>query len=91
MATPTDPTKSGHTPSVPPGGAGQPPPTNNVDPTGAWSKFLSSGGSGQVATPKEVEMFMQGMLKMFNVIIQQQNEAYKRANEKLKRAAQGDE
>ena len=89
MATPTDPMKSGQTPSVPPGGAGQPPPVSNLDPTGAWSRFLSSGG--QVATPKEVEMFMQGMLKMFNVIIQQQNEAYKRSNEKLKRAIEGEE
>jgi hypothetical protein len=36
-------------------------------------------------------MFMQGVLKMFNVIIQQQNAAAQRSAEKLKKAAEGEE
>jgi hypothetical protein len=60
-----------------------------MDPTGAWAKFLST--PGHAATADDVKMFMKGMLKMFNVLIQQQNAAAQRANDKLKRAIEGDE
>ena len=88
MTIPTDPSHSNPRvhPPIQPGGQQ---PTPNVDPTGAWSKFLST--SGNVATPQEVQMFMQGILKMFNVIIQQQNASYHRSNEQLKKAIEGQE
>jgi hypothetical protein len=90
MAVPTDPTPGPGAPLQPSGPQQQQPqPTSYLDPTGAWQKFLSAGGA--TATPQEVQMFMQGMLKMFNVLIQQQNEAYHRSNEQLKKAEEGDE
>ena len=88
MTTPTNPPPgSGGTPPIQPTGPQQ--PASNLDPSGAWSKFLST--PSQVATPEEVKMFMQGMLKMFNLIIQQQNAAYQRANEKLRKVAEGED
>ncbi len=59
--------------------------TSNADPTGAWAAFLST--PGHPASAEQVKAFMEGMLKMFNVIIQQQNQAVKKANERLKRAS----
>lgn len=86
MTSPTGPSKG--TPEIPPM---QPttPTKSALDPTGTWSKFL--GGAGMPASPEEVKMFIQGIMKMFNVIIQQQNAAYQRANQHLKRVIEGDE
>lgn len=64
-------------------------PTSNVDPTGAWAAFLST--PGHPASAEQVKVFMQGMLKMFNVLIQQQDAAVKKANERLKRSIEGKE
>lgn len=91
MSTPIDPSQSGSTPppSQPTGPTGPGPQPSYIDPTGAWSKFLST--PSQVATPEEVKMFMQGMMKMFNVIIQQQDAAAKRASDKLKKAEEGED
>ncbi len=93
MSTPIDPSQSGSTPppSKPAGPIGpeQAPQTSYIDPTGAWSKFLST--PSQIATPQEVKMFLQGMMKMFNVIIQQQDAAAKRASDKLKKAEEGED
>lgn len=83
MTTPIDPSQN-----LPPIQS-NPPEKSSLDPTGAWSKFLST--PGHIATPEEVKMFMQGMLKMFNILIQQQNAAYKRSNEQLKKAAEGED
>jgi hypothetical protein len=63
-------------------------PVGNIDPTGVWTKFLSTPGNA--ASPEDVKLFLQGMLKTFNALIQQQNEAAKRANEQLKKTIQGD-
>ncbi len=63
--------------------------SKDVDPTGVWTKFLSSGAGP--ATPEEVKLFIEGMMKMFNVLIQQQNAAAKRASEKLKKAIEGED
>jgi hypothetical protein len=87
MTIPPDPLQSS-SPPVQPGNSPQG-TSGGIDPSGAWSKFLST--PGHVATPEEVKMFMQGMLKMFNLLIQQQSAAYKRANEQLKKAVKGDE
>lgn len=93
MSIPSDPShyppKIPQTPPAPQSQPTQNLPTSYVDPTGAWAKFL--GGTGTPATAEEVQKFMQGMLKMFNVLIQQQNEAAKRANEKLKKAIEGED
>ena len=67
----------------------QMPPMANPDPSGTWAKFL--GGSGGPASPEEVRMFVQGLLKMFNVMIQQEQKRAKEASEKLKRAAEGED
>lgn len=89
MPMPTDPSQSAKVPIQPEGPQPQPPTTSYLDPTGTWQKFLSAGGI--VATPQEVQMFVRGILKMFNVVIQQQNEAYQRANEQLRKAEKGEE
>ena|ERR1700721_1890580 len=98
MTTPIDspqgkPQPQGKPHSTPPpqavGPENQQPPKTYEDPAGIWSKFLSVHGN--IATPEEVHMFIQGMLRMFNVIIQQQNEAAKRSAEVLKKAAEGEE
>jgi hypothetical protein len=60
----------------------------NPDPTGVWTKFLSQGGTPP--TPEEVKAFIDGMLKMFNILIQQQQKAAARANAELKKAARGE-
>lgn len=89
---PTDPSQiPPNIPAQPPTGPQEQssPPTSYVDPTGAWSKFL--GTPGNPASADDVKMFMQGILKMFNVLIQQQNEAAKRAADKLKKAIEGDD
>jgi hypothetical protein len=86
MSTPIDPSQSGGMPPTGPIGPGTPQPSS-IDPTGAWSKFLST--PSQVASPEEVKMFIQGMMKMFNVMIQQQDAAAKRAAQKLKKAEEG--
>jgi hypothetical protein len=87
MTTPTDPMQSG--PSFPIQSSGGPQEgSSSGDPTGVWSKFLSGGGN--VATPQEVKMFIQGILKMFNVLIQQQNAAAERAAQQLKKAEEGE-
>ncbi len=89
MTIPTDPSKSSGGSNVPPSQPVGPQPAGNIDPTGAWSKFLSTPGN--VATPEEVKLFMQGLLKMFNVIIQQQTAAAHRAAEQMKKAEEGED
>jgi hypothetical protein len=94
MSIPSDPSnlppKIHPTPGTP---ANQPqnpmPTTSNVDPTGAWSAFLST--PGHQASADDVKMFLQGLLKTFNIVIQQQNQAAQRANQKLKKAAEGND
>ncbi len=93
MTIPSNPLQPSPSPSIPPSGpqGTQPPtsePTSYVDPSGAWAKFLSTS-SGQ-ATAQDVQMFMNGLLKMFSIVIQQQQEAAKRAADKMKQAAEGD-
>jgi len=44
---------------------------------------------GASATPEQVNQFLQGFLKFFNVMIQQSNEAHKRALEQMKRSIGG--
>jgi hypothetical protein len=88
MPTVPDPTK-GIPPPIPP----EPSkpvtalPTSYVDPTGAWAGFLST--PGHPASAQEVQLFMNGLLKFFNVLIQQQQDAAKRSLEKLKESEEG--
>lgn len=91
MTTPIDPSQSSVPPIQPQQPEQQPPtlPTSYVDPTGAWAKFLST--PGHAASADDVKMFMQGLLKFFSVIIQQQQDAYKRSMEQLKKVEEGDE
>jgi hypothetical protein len=64
-------------------------PTSYVDPTGTWAAFLSK--SGTPATAKDVQMFMNGLLKFFSIIIKQQQDAYKRSMQHLKDVEEGRE
>ena len=61
-------------------------PTSYMDPTGAWATFLSSAGTP--ATAEQVKQFINGMLKMFNLLIEENEEA-KKASQRLKRAIEG--
>ncbi len=90
MTTPVDPSQ----PQTPPPIQPQPPeqqalPTSYVDPTGAWAQFLST--PGHKATAEDVQMFMRGLLKFFNVVIQQQQDSFKRSIDKLKQAEEGND
>ncbi len=76
-------------PSQPPSGPSAPPTDTQIDPTGVWQKFLSA--SGTQATPQDVQAFMQGLLKMFSIVIQQQQAAAQRANQNLKDIIEGNE
>ena len=92
MTTPTSPTDPSQ--GIPPTAPSQPSqpanlPTSYVDPTGAWAAFLSTPGSK--ATADDVKMFMNGLLKFFNVIIQQQQDAFKRSMDHLKKVEEGQE
>lgn len=58
-----------------------------LDPTGVWARFL--GGSGQPASPADVEKFIQGVLMALNFVIKQETEAAQKASEKLKKALEG--
>jgi hypothetical protein len=58
-----------------------------MDPTGVWAKFLSV--PGHPATPKDIQMFIQGLLKSFSLLIQQSNEAAQRASDQAKQALNG--
>jgi hypothetical protein len=91
MSIPSDP--SHYPPHIPPA---HPTPqkapaagekvTSYLDPTGTWAKFL-----GPTATAQDVKMFMQGLLKDFNTIIQREKAAAKRASEQMKRSIEGNE
>ena len=96
MSIPSDPSKSpsvnpypltpaNQQPTPPSGGA----PGVNLDPTGVWTKFLSSGS--MPATQEEVNAFIKGLLKTFNLLIQQQQKAAARAHEKMKKVIEGEE
>lgn len=90
MTNPTDPTRG--TPPPTPSQPIQPTtslPTSYVDPSGVWAKFLST--PGQAASAKDVQMFMNGLLKFFNVLIQQQQASFKRSIDQLKKTEEGNE
>lgn len=90
MTTPIDPTHGIPPPS--PSQPGEPKtslPTSYVDPTGAWASFLST--PGKPATAHDVQLFMNGLLKFFNVIIQQQQAAFKRSMDRMKKVEKGEE
>lgn len=91
MTTPASPADPSNPSPIQPSQPSQPSqyPTSYVDPTGAWAKFL--GTPDNPATAQEVQMFMNGLLKFFNIIIQQQQAAFKRSMDELKKAQTGDE
>jgi hypothetical protein len=94
MSIPSDPSSSKLPPMSPHSQAPQNKPVAmqkqgpNPDPTGVWTKFL--GQSGVAPTPEEVKAFIDGMLKMFNLLIQKQQKAAARANAEMKKAARGE-
>jgi hypothetical protein len=57
------------------------PKYNPLDPAGIWLKFL-----GPQATVNDVKMFLQGLEKMLQVLVQQNDAAFKRAMDAQKRA-----
>lgn len=64
----------------------QVPVATNWDPTGAWAAFL--GGS---ATPQEVQLFLNGLLKTISNEMQQEQKQADQAAKKLKNAIEGDD
>lgn len=94
MTTPVNPSQNpsdippetpSNTPPTSPSGM----PTSWEDPTGAWASFLSTPGNP--ASAEEVQMFINGLLKFFNVMIQQQTSVMQQANQQLKEVAEGEE
>ncbi len=59
-------------------------PSADADPTGVWQKFLSVGSNQ--ATPEQVKLFLNSLLKMFGVLIDQDARAFKRSMQRLKEA-----
>lgn len=85
MKTPTGPAAA-----YPPSSSSSTPQqtTSWEDPTGVWTKFLSTGGSQ--ATPEQVQSFLSTLLKFFSkVILQQSEEAAKRSAKQMKDAIEG--
>jgi len=60
--------------------------TSWMDPTGAWQKFL-----GPTATPQDVQMFLQSLLKTFATQIQQDDAQMKKEAERQKRIIEGED
>ncbi|GEM_PF-5351197 len=96
MSIPSDPSKPSPIPAQPISPSNPSPPPSpgttslsNIDPTGVWTKFLSA--SGTPATPEQVKAFIQGILKTFNLLIQQQQKAAARAHERMKKVIEGEE
>ena len=88
MATPIEPFDESKTPSIPPPSQDEIAPfttgeRTSMDPAGIWLKFL-----GPQATVNDVKMFLQGLEKMLQVLVQQNDAAFKRALEAQKRAQQ---
>ena len=85
MTTPTDPTQNIPSfPSVSPAQLSTEAPTfqtSQSDPTGMLANFLATPGNP--ASPQEVETFIQGMMKFFNTMIQQQQANMQQANQQL--------
>ena len=54
-----------------------------MDPAGIWLRFL-----GPQATVNDVKTFLQGLEKMMQVLVQQNDAAFKRALEAQKKAQQ---
>ena len=61
---------------------------SSIDPTGVWTKFLST--PGHAATAKDVKTFIEGLLKSFGVLIQQNQKAMERAKRQMEKAAKGE-
>ena len=59
-----------------------------MDPTGVWSKFLST--PGHPATQKQVQAFIGGLLKQLGNQIQNEMKRAKKAEERMKRALNGE-
>lgn len=96
MSIPSNPypsQPSGYPPSLPI----QPPTTTggspaedvNVDPQGIWAKFLSTPGNS--ASNKEVKMFLEGLMKQFNLLIKRDLDHAKKAADELRKAAEGED
>jgi hypothetical protein len=93
MTTPVNPNDPSAVPPVSASSAGAPTAGNfssdkSIDPSGVWSKFLST--PGHPATAKDVQMFIQGLMKSFGVLIQQNQRAMERAKREMKRAEKGE-
>jgi len=58
-----------------------------MDPTGVWSKFLST--PGHHATKKQVQAFVGGLIKQLGDQIQNELKRAKKAEERMKRALEG--
>ena len=89
MTTPINPNQPNPPPAPTPDGNSpvDTPDLSKIDPTGVWQKFLSVGGNQ--ATAQEVKMFIQGLMKSFNTLIQQQQAAAAKAHQRLKNVAEG--
>jgi len=88
MATPVEPFDESTPPPVPSGGGSDENVApfaqsqyNPMDPAGIWMKFL-----GPQATVNDVQAFLQSLEKMLQVLVQQNDAAFKRALEAQKKA-----
>lgn len=87
MTTPIEPFDESKRPSLPPSSPAEQaapfaqPERTSMDPGGIWLKFL-----GPQATVNDVKMFLNGLEKMMQVLVQQNDASFKRALEAQKRA-----
>ncbi len=93
MTTPVNPNDPSSVPAIPPVSGSDSVGANfasqkSIDPTGVWTKFLSTPGNP--ATAKDVKKFIDGLLKSFSVLIQQAQRAAERAKREMKKAEKGE-
>lgn len=71
----------------PPSQFQQPQGSDPMDPTGVWTKFLST--PGHPATQQQVQAFVGGLIKQLGLQIQNEMARAKKTAERMKRALEG--
>lgn len=61
---------------------------NPMDPAGIWYRFFQQLNPSQPVTPQDVKAFQMGLMRWFNLLIAQENRAWKRTMDDMKKSWQ---